>query len=200
MYQMAASGSGQELVDLRTPAMFPEDWSRDGRWLVYDAFGATTAVDIWAFNFADRKPRPIVEETSNQLQARLTPDGRWLAYASDESGKWEVYVRSFPEGPRKWLVSTGGGSQPMWRGDGKELFYVAADNRLVAVPIVGTATFEVGVSQSLFATRIPPVLAPWRTNYAVSSDGQRFLVNSIAPEVAPAPITIAVNWQERWKK
>jgi hypothetical protein len=200
MYQMAISGTGQASVPVAAPALFPEDWSRDGRWLVYNRFGENTAVDIWAFNFADQNSRPILEEPSHQLQARLSPDGRWLAYASDESGEWEVYVRPFPEGKNKRLVSTGGGSQPQWRGDGKELFYVAADNRLVAVPIVGTGTFERGVSQPLFTTRIPAVLAPWRTNYAVSSDGQRFLVNSVSPEVAPAPITIAVNWQQRWQK
>ena len=198
-YQMLAGGTGQESVPLGN-ALFPEDWSRDGRWLVHTGFGANnTGVDIWAFSFADRKSRPILEEPSHQLQARVSPDGRWLAYASDESGEWEVYVRPFPEGKGKWLVSTGGGSQPQWRSDGKELFYVAADNRLVAAPIVGTDTFGVGVSQPLFATRLPPVLAPWRTNYAVSSDG-RFLVNSIAPEVAPAPITIGVNWQQTWPK
>ena len=115
-------------------------------------------------------------------------------------GRVGVYVRPFPEGRGKWLVSTGGGSQPLWRSDGKELFYVAADDRLVGVPIRGSGTFEVGASQPLFATRIPAVLAPFRTNYAVSPDGQRFLVNSVAPEAAPAPITIAMNWQERWKK
>jgi Tol biopolymer transport system component len=200
MYQMAASGADQESVLLGPSGYaFPEDWSRDGRWLVYNV-QAKTAWDIWAFNFAERKSRPILEESSNQLQARLSPDGRWLAYASDESGNWEVYVRPFPEGQSKRLVSAGGGSQPVWRADGKELFYVAPDDRLVAVPIRGTDTFEVGVSQPLFATRIPAVLAPFRTNYAVSSDGQRFLVNSVTPDAAPAAITIAVNWQERWKK
>jgi hypothetical protein len=109
-------------------------------------------------------------------------------------------VRSFPEAQIKRLVSTGGGSQPLWRGDGKELFYVAADNRVVAVPILSSDTFEVGASQPLFATRIPPVIAPWRTNYAVSSDGQRFLLTSVMPDAAPAPITIAVNWQKTWKR
>jgi Tol biopolymer transport system component len=193
----AASGIGQESALLAPPALFPEDWSRDGRWLVYNAISGKTAVDIWALNFADSKPRPILEEPSNQLQARLSPDGRWLAYASDESGDWEVYVRPFPDGRGKWLVSTGGGSQPLWRGDGKELFYVAADNRIVAVPILASQTFEAGQHQPLFATRIPPVLPPWRTSYAVSPDGQRFLVNSVMPEAAPNVITIAVNWQER---
>jgi hypothetical protein len=94
-------------------------------------------------------------------------------------------------------VSTAGGSQPLWRRDGKEQFYVAADDRLIAVPIIGTTTFEVGVSRPLFVTRTPPVVAPWRTNHAVSSDGQRFLINSIVPETAPGAITIAVNWQQR---
>jgi hypothetical protein len=202
VYQKAASGAGQESVLLGPSphqAVFPEDWSRDGRWLIYTVT-AKGGTDIWAFNFADRKARPILEEPSRQMQARLSPDSRWLAYASDESGDWEVYVLPFPEGRSKRLVSTGGGSQPLWRGDGKELFYVAAGDRLVAVPIRGTDTFEAGVSQPLFATRIPAVLAPYRTNYAVSQDGQRFLVNSVTPEAAPSAITIAVNWQERWKK
>jgi Tol biopolymer transport system component len=199
MYKMAASDSSQESIPLGNTALFPEDWSRDG-WLVYNTLAAITGFDIWAFNFADSKPRPILEEMSNQLQARLSPDGRWLAYASDESGNWEVYVRSFPEAQIKRQVSTGGCSQPLWRGDGKELFYVAPDNRVVAVPIVGTNPFAFGVSQPLFATRIPAVLPPWRTNYAVSSDGQRFLVNSVTPEASPAAITIAVNWQATWKK
>jgi Tol biopolymer transport system component len=195
--QRAASGIGQQTELLGPPALFPEDWSRDGRWLLYSVIPGKTASDIWAFNVAERKPRPIVEEPATQVQARLSPDSRWLAYTSDESGDWEVYVQPFPDGQGKWQVSTGGGSQPLWRGDSKELFYIAADNRLVAVPIAGTQTFEVGVSQPLFATRIPPVLAPWRTNYAVSSDGQRFLVNSVVPEATPNVITIAVNWQKR---
>jgi Tol biopolymer transport system component len=200
MYQMAPGGGGQEPVPIGLPALFPEDWSRDQRWLVYNAIAPGTGVDIWAFDFSDPKSRPILEEPSNQLQARLSPNGRWLAYASDESGEWQVYVRSFPEAQIKRLVSTGGGSQPLWRGDGKELFYVAADNRVVAVPILSSDTFEVGASQPLFATRIPPVIAPWRTNYAVSSDGQRFLLTSVMPDAAPAPITIAVNWQKTWKR
>jgi Tol biopolymer transport system component len=195
--QRAASGIGQQTELLGAPALFPEDWSRDGRWLVYNTVPGKTASDIWAFNVAERKPRPIVEDPAIQVQARLSHDSRWLAYTSDESGDWEVYVQPFPDGQGKWQVSTGGGSQPLWRGDSKELFYVAADGRLIAVPIAGTQTFEVGVSQPLFATRIPPVLAPWRTNYAVSSDGQRFLVNSVVAEAAPNAITIAVNWQKR---
>jgi eukaryotic-like serine/threonine-protein kinase len=141
MYQMAASGADQESMLLgAADYAFPEDWSRDG-WLVYNRL-SNTGWDIWAFNFSQRKSRPIVEAPSNQLQARLSPDGRWLAYASNESGVWEVYVQPFPEGRGKWLVSTGGGSQPIWRGNGKELFYVAADDRLVAVPIPGIDTSE----------------------------------------------------------
>jgi Tol biopolymer transport system component len=197
MQQRAASGIGREPELLGPPALFPEDWSRDGRWLVHTVIAGKTLSDIWAFNLADRKSTPIVEQPGNQVQARLSSDGRWLAYTSDESGNWEVYVQSFPDGRGKWLVSTAGGSQPLWRRDGKELFYVAADDRLIAVPIIGTTTFEIGVSRPLFVTRIPPVVAPWRTNYAVSSDGQRFLINSVVPEAVPGAITIAVNWQQR---
>jgi Tol biopolymer transport system component len=200
-YQIDANGSDQRPFPLTPPALFPEEWSRE--WFVYETILGRTLVDIWALDLADRKSRPIVEEPYNQLQARLSPDGRWLAYASDDSGSWEVYVRPFPDARgTKWLVSTStkGGSQPVWRSNGKELFYVAADNRLVAVPIVGTGTVAFGVSQPLFDTRLPPVIAPWRTNYAVSSDGQKFLLNSVLPDAAPAPITIAVNQQEKWKK
>jgi hypothetical protein len=198
-YRMAAGGSQQEQSFRGPTALFPEDWSRD--WLVYNAFGPTGAgVDVWAFNFADRKHRPIVEDPFHQLQARLSPDGRWLAYTSDETGSWEVYVRPFPEGLKRPIsTATGGGSQPVWSSRGNELFYVAADNRLFAVPIVGSDTLKVGVSQPLFPTRLPPVVAPWRTNYAVSADG-RFLLNNVLPTAAAPPITIVVNGQERWKK
>jgi Tol biopolymer transport system component len=203
LYQKPASGAGQQTV-LFEPgkyfSSFPEDWSRDGRWLFYNVT-AKTGWDIWALNIADdRKARPIIETPANQVQARLSPDGRWLAYASDEAGAWEVYVQPFLEGKGKWLVSADGGAQPLWRGDGKELFYIAADGRLIAVPVGGDRTFEAGTRQPLFQTRAPSMLAPFRTNYAVSPDGQLFLINSISPQAAKDAITIAVNWQAGLKK
>ena len=176
------------------PRSFPEDWSRNG-WLIYTV-QANTGWDLWGFNFADRKRRPIVEDAKNQVQARFSPSGRWLAYASDERGEWEIYVRPFPEGQKRPIAT---GSQPLWGRDGKELFYVTADDQLAVIPILDPDTIKVGVSETLFATGIPAMTAPFRTNYAVRPDGQQFLLNSVTSEAVPAPITIAVNWQDKLK-
>ena len=106
--------------------MFPTDWSTDGQWVLYSAPGST-AWDIFALRMGDSTAHPVVQSPQNQIQARLSPNGRWIGYASDESGRFEVYVQSFDDASGKTLVSTRGGSQPTWRRDGRELFYIAAD-------------------------------------------------------------------------
>ena len=197
LYQRPAGGEGQETLvpgPLRHYAIFPEDWSRDNRWLIYSAT-AKTAWDIWALDLMDHTARPILASPANEVMGRLSPDGRWLAYTSDESGAWEVYVQPFPDGAGKWQVSTGGGSQPFWRGDGIELFYLAADGRLIAVALGGGPTFEPKPIQPLFQTRVPPMLAPFRSGYAVSPDGQRFLLNNVVPDAEPSAITIVRHWR-----
>jgi len=197
LYQKPASGAGYETLvpgPARHYAIFPEDWSRDGRWLIYSAT-AKTAWDVWVVDLTDDTARPILDTPSNEVQARLSPDGRWLAYTSDESGAWEVYVQPFPDGGGKWLVSTGGGSQPLWRGDGKELFYLAADGRLIAVSLGGGRTVEPKPIEPLFQTRVPPVLAPFRIGYAVSPDGQRFLLNNVVLDAEPSAITVVRHWR-----
>src|ERR1041385_945241 len=123
-----------------------------------------------------------------ESQAFFSPDGRWLAYTSNESGRIEVYVQTFPQSGGKWLISSGGGSQPHWRGDGKELFYVAPDKTLMAVDIKATSTFETSAPKPLFATQVGNFNAPNR--YVVTPDGQRFLVNSPVGEVNQTPITV----------
>ncbi len=195
LYQKAASGGEESRVFAPGGhyAVFPDDWSRDNRWLVYGTPRAT-GWDTWVLSLVDRKSKPILQSADNEVQARISPNGRWIAYASDESGFWNVYVQRFPEGSGRWQVSTGGGSQPLWRADGKELFYIATDGRLVAVPVGGTDTFVTGSAQVLFPTRSANVLAPFRTDYGVSPDGQRFLINNILPDAPPQTITIVVNW------
>jgi hypothetical protein len=153
-----------------------------------------TAFDVWALNVRDQKAEPILQTPANEVQPRLSPNGRWLAYASDETGTWEVYAQGFGGARGKWQVSTAGGSQPVWRGDGRELFYVGLDGRLFAVTIGGNQTFEAGSPRPLFQTTLPPMLAPFRTGYAVSADGQRFLVNSFRLNPDPSVITIVLNW------
>jgi hypothetical protein len=173
--------------------VFPDDWSRDARWLVYVVAGET-GFDVWSVDFEVQKAQPILQSSANEVQPRLSPNGRWLAYASDETGAWEVYVQGFGDARGKWLVSTAGGSQPVWRGDGRELFYAGPDGRLFAVTVSGDRTFERGTPQALFQTALPPILAPFRTGYAVSADGQRFLLNSLRPNAEPSAITVVLNW------
>ena len=120
------------------------------------------------------------------MQPRLSPNGRWLAYASDETGTWEVYVRGFGGTQGQWQISRGGGTQPVWRGDGRELFYVSLDGVLNAVA-ADERTLAAGTPQPLFQTTLPNVLAPFRTAYAVAPDGQRFLLNLLRPNPQTRP-------------
>ncbi|HEY3122138.1 MAG TPA: protein kinase [Vicinamibacteria bacterium] len=174
-------------------SMHPSDWSPDGSFVVYQAPVAGTGWDVWAFDLREERPRPLVQAPANQVQGRVSPDGRWLAYSSDESGTFEVYVQPLSSPGGKRQVSTSGGSQPLWSRDGKELFYVAADNAVTAVPVTAGARFEVGRAVRLFQTRALPMVAPFWLNYAVSPDGSRFLVNSVLPDAPPPTITVVLN-------
>jgi Tol biopolymer transport system component len=192
LYRKPSSGAGAEtllLEDRRSKD--PMDWSPDGRYLLYRVTGDTGGNDIWMLPLSgDRTPMPLAATSFNENYARFSPDGRWIAYASDESGQVEVYVVPFPPGDGKWQVSTAGGSFPRWRGDGRELFYVGADGTLTAVAVAGSGgAFEAGRPQSLFKVALP--VTPGYP-YVATRDGQRFLINTdIAP---PVPITVLTNW------
>jgi Tol biopolymer transport system component len=171
-----------------------DDWSRDGRFLFYE----TIDWPMFRFGVGVRDlhtgtDRPVLSAAFNESGARLSPDGRWLAYQSEESGTSEVFVRSFPGADFRRQISTTGGSQPRWRGDGRELFYVSEDRKVMSVEILTSATFETGAPRALFQTRILPTVEA-RNHYDVSSDGQRFLVNSRRPEDAVLPIHVVVGW------
>ncbi len=142
----------------------------------------------------DRKPMPVVRTDSNEMGGQVSPDGRWIAYASDELGQWEVYVAAFPGPGGKWQVSSGG-SQPRWRRDGKELFYLAADRKLMAVEIKAGGDFGAGPAVPLFETR---ARYTGDMAYDVSPDGQRFLVSVPTTQTA-SPITVVLNWQSGLK-
>jgi serine/threonine-protein kinase len=173
----------------------PTDWSPDGRYIVYHSPGATTGIDLWVLPMTgDQTPRVFLQTPFNEMQGRLSPDGHWMAYTSDESGALEVYVRPFPSGTEKWLISTGGGSEPAWQRDTKELFYLATDRKLMAVPIKSGATFEAGVPSPLFETHVGPINPEYRNQYTVSSDGSRFLVNTVLENTPSSPITVVLNW------
>jgi Tol biopolymer transport system component len=136
LYVKSATDAGREDLLLATPQnKAPVDWSPDGRFLLYRSPGKTTGFDLWAFPFdGDQKPFPIVQTSFEERDGQFSPDGKWIAYQSNESGRVEIYVQPFPQGKRE-QISTGGGAQVRWRTDGKELFYIALDGRLMAVPI-----------------------------------------------------------------
>jgi serine/threonine protein kinase len=202
LYQKPASGAGSEERILATQHYkVPADWSSDGRFLLYATQDPTTNLDLWAMPLeGDRKPFPVVKTIFEEREGQFSPDARWVAYASNESGQFQIYAQSFPDAAGgKWQVSTTGGVQPRWRRDGKELFYLAPDGTLMAVPMVPPAagrSVEAGSPVKLFSTSINAGQGGMlRQQYAVSSDGQRFLINAVPEAAAVAPITIVLNWK-----
>jgi len=199
LYQKASGGVGGEEVLLADDGdSIPSSWSPDGRFLLYDRVGLNA--DMWLLPLSgERKPFPFLRTPANEFDGHFSPDGRWIAYRSDESGRSEVYVAPFSgaggASGTKRQVSTSGGVYPRWRKDGREIFYVTPppDATLMAAAVSARGTaFDVGAVERLFDVRLPGTQG-WF--YDVSPDGRRFLVN-MAPEVttAPAPITVVVNW------
>jgi serine/threonine protein kinase/Tol biopolymer transport system component len=189
LYLRPASGVGAEEVLLEDNfSKFPMSWSPDGRFLLYRANG----LFVLPLS-ADRKPVPFLQTPFVENGGFFSPDGRWVAYESDESGRNEIYVVPFPGPGGKTLVSTGGGRYGKWSGDGTEIFYLALDNTLMAASVNGRGTsFEVGAVKPLFETRPVIGLGP---PHNVTAGGQRFLINTLREEAASAPITVVVNWQ-----
>lgn len=203
LYQKAASGTGSdELLLKSSDPKFPTDWSLDGRFILYENRDPKTKADLWVLPLeGDRQPFPLLQTEFNEQQARFSPNGKWVAYTSDESGTTQVYVQSFPASGNKWQVSTGGGDQPRWRRDGRELFYLAADGKLVAVEVKTDGTFEAGVPKPLFELHSPTVAGPFAISYAATADGQRFLVlRSAVEQASTTPITVVVNWAAEVKQ
>ncbi|MFN2516925.1 MAG: TolB family protein, partial [Pyrinomonadaceae bacterium] len=201
LYQKIASGGGNEEVLLKSSEeKWPDDWSADGKFIIYQTFNPKTKWDLWLLPmFGNQQPYPFLQTEFNEHQAQFSPDGGWIAYTSDESGAPEVYVQTLPASGGRWRVSTGGGAQPRWRRDGRELFYIAADSKLMAVDIKLGTTFEAGVPKALFGTRVL-TLTEFRNHYVVNANGQRFLINSTIEETETTPISVVVNWTADLKR
>ena len=194
LFQKMANGSGQEDSLYKSPlAKLPSDWSTDGRFIICGTVDPKTRWDLWVLSVADHKWELFLQTPANEARASFSPNGRWVVYESDESGKKEIYVQSFPASGAKWQVSVSGGSQPRWRRDGKELFYLAGDRNVTVVDVNTEApTFAHGTPKALFETRISKGDDRAGDQYAVTTDGQRFLVNTLAEE--GAPISLVINW------
>ena len=177
---------------------FPNDWSPDGHILLYVNESADTGDDVWAMPIDDpSKTAPVVNGPYGENQSQFSPDGRWIAYRSNESGRFEIYMRPYPGAGSRQLISRGGGIQPRWRADGRELYYISGDSRIMAVPIrlpSGSGSLEVGTPAALFPVRLADA-ANQQYGYSVDASGQRFLVSVDASQPSTQPITVLQNWQ-----
>ncbi len=201
LYEKPASGSGEPRLVVRSATdKFPTDWTRDGRFLVYHTFGASSTWDIWVAPTDGGKPFPLFSSKFTEAQGQVSPDGRWIASTSDESGRLEIYVTQFPQKRGRWQISTAGGSQPWWRGDGKELFYLGPDQTLMSVAVRAGDGFEAAVPTALFKANFPAVVPAFWSNYVATADGQRFLVSELLPEATATPVNVVLNWPAGLKK
>jgi serine/threonine protein kinase/Tol biopolymer transport system component len=200
LYEKAVSRAGHETPLFQSDYhKFPTDWSRDGRFIIYRQVDPKTKNDIWVLPlFGEQKPFPLLQTEANEGAGSLSPDGQWLAYQSDESDRYEVYVQRFLDGGDKQRVSTGGGSCPYWRGDGKELYYHAPDGKVMAAAVMGEESLAVGAPVALFEFRSGRLLD--QPYYSVDRDGQRFLLNTIVESETNSPLTVIVNWMAAMKK
>jgi serine/threonine protein kinase len=217
IYQKSLTGAGSEDLVLATPQnKGVSDWSPDGRFVLYRSPGKATGFDIWAVPMSganaspegrshqemdgERKPVPVVQTDSEERDGQFSPDGKWIAYQSNESSRMEIWVQSFPGPGARLQVSTNGGAQVRWRPDGKELFYIALDGQLMSVPIrfPNSQTVEAEIPVALFATHVGGALQATAPQfYSVSPDGKQFLMNTIVTEAGNSPITVILNWKPK---
>jgi len=191
--------SGEEELIVDSPGRnFPRHWTPDGQFILYGSF-IRDSPDLWMLPLVgEGKPKPILETPFSQWSARVSPDGRWLAYNSNESGRVEAYIQPFQTPGEKLRLSVNGSGPVSWRGDGKELFYLALDGTMMAVPIQASDAMEPGIPQSLFQTGI--ATATVLRQFAVTEDGQRFLLLAPLPAESATAITVILNWTASLKR
>jgi WD40 repeat protein len=207
LYGKAATGAGtDELLLESDQSKAAHDWSPDGRFLLYRSFDPKTGFDLWILPMSgatgDKKPFPFLKTQYDERNGQFSPDGKWIAYQSDESGGFEIYVQPFPGPGGRFQISTNGGTQPRWNKNGKEIFYISLDSKMMAAPVKlspGGQSLEKGTPAILFPVRIAGASLPGapREQYVVSGDGQRFLVNLEAGEGTTSPIMIIYNWKPK---
>ena len=193
-----ADGSGieEEVSDLGDLVVNAWDWSRDGKYVL-----VRKANELWYLSWPERVAKPLLKAKWTVRNAQFSPDGRWMAYASNETGSMEIYVSPFLSANGKWQVSSAGGQEPRWRQDGRELFYLSPEGKMMAVAVTTGASFEAGSPVALFQTHRPqPVATLDVFSYDVSGDGQRFLIATKIDEPSSAPLSVVLNWSSEMEK
>jgi Tol biopolymer transport system component len=201
MYQRSASGVGSDRLMLKSDSSeIPVSWSRDGRYVVFSRFksGGAAGVDTWLLSLTgEPKASPFIESPFDKAQARISPDGRWITYITNDSGTYQVVVQSFPDpNGGKWQITAQGGIEPKWRHDGRELYYLAFDGKLMAVPINVDSTFHAGTPAVLFQTplSINRGAIPRDRRYDVAPDGRFLIATPVAAATQTPVVTVVVNW------
>ncbi len=198
-----ATGLETEKRIFTTPAntmddVIPNSWSRDAQQVLFTR-QTSAGEHLELLPVGGGQPTRILKGNGSQRNGQISPDGKWLAYASDESGAWEIYVTSFPDTAGKWQVSRGGGSEPRWRTDGKEIFYVAPSGMLTAVPVDATATFATGTPVPLFQIHgRAPISSTDVFSYDVAKDGKRFLVDRYVKPEHVTPLTVVLRTSDAY--
>ena len=202
LFTAPATEIGREERLLKSPLVqHVSDWSRDGRFILFAMLDPKTQWNVWTLPMsvgsatAVSRPLPLLQGSFNEYNAQLSSDGHWIAYQSDESGVWEIYLRRFdaPSDAASRRISSGGAVWPAWRRDGRELFYIAADGRLMTVATKLGPELEPSAPRVLFKTNVADLWNPIR-NYTVAHDGQRFLINTRVEEASFPPTTVILNW------
>jgi hypothetical protein len=211
LYQRSAAGGGDDrpllsaegaeafrAAKIAATNIIPSDWSPDGRHIIFSAPSPVSGTDLWLLPLGEEaKVAKFIASPAEEMHGNFSPDGHLVAYTSNESGKFEIYVETIPRSDRKWPVSTNGGYEPRWRGDGREIYYLSEDRKLMAVSVGVGPSF--GIPKPLFQTRVPAGVIANRTHYVPSRDGKRFLVN-MGIDAPTSPITVVLNWTATLKK
>jgi Tol biopolymer transport system component len=183
-------------------------WSPDDKYIVFEVTDLKTGWDLWVLPLSgDRKAYPLMQTPFNETWAEISPNGKWIAYASDETGRYEVYIRPYPSGDGKWQVSTNGGWYPRWQKDGKELFYhdAAANGKILSVRVnISGQAPEFSSATPLFDSGYININHGVHHKYAVSPDGKRFIIpraeSTLTGDTRQLPLTVVLNWDSEFKK